>query len=129
VYLALALRDVFHGLASNPDSGVAGVAQRGKELLGGALHAYTLDATGLGVGVGVGASAAADSGAGGIADPDVEALALAARADMGKTEDVPCPAVRPRPALSRRLAWLEPWELSRPRRDGATAHCAPCARV
>jgi hypothetical protein len=43
VYLALVPRDGFHGLASNPDSGVASgvpLAQWGKKLLGGALHVH-----------------------------------------------------------------------------------------
>jgi hypothetical protein len=42
VYQALALRDAFHGVPSNPDSSTASsnvpLAQREKERLGGALH-------------------------------------------------------------------------------------------
>jgi hypothetical protein len=79
VYLALALREVLHGLVGDPDSGVAGgapLAQRVDELLGGALHAYMPGAAGLGVG----------AGAGRVADSDVGALALAALADMGKVK-------------------------------------------
>ena len=86
VYLALVLRDVLHGLAGEPASGVAPgapVAQRAEELLlGGALHAYMPGAARLGVGVGAGPSA----GPSRTADWDGRALALAAKADMAKAK-------------------------------------------
>jgi len=85
MYLALALRDVLHGLAGEPASGVAAgapLAQRGEELLGGALHAYMPGAAGLGVGIGAGAG----PGPSRIADWDVRALAQAAKADMAKAK-------------------------------------------
>ena len=81
VYLALALRDVLHGLAGDPDSGIAGgapLALRVDELLGGALRAYMPGAAGLGAGAGAGVSR--------VADADVGALAQAALADMGKVK-------------------------------------------
>jgi hypothetical protein len=84
-YLALVLRDVLHGLAGEPASGVAPgapLAQRCEELLGGALHAYMPGAAGPGVGVGAGAGA----GPSRTANWDVRALMQAAKADMVKAK-------------------------------------------
>jgi hypothetical protein len=77
------------------------------------------DATRLSVCISICVSAAADSGAGGIADPaavTVETLALAAHAAIGKTEDVP------RPAVHARRMRVEPTE-------ARWGHCSLCAML
>jgi hypothetical protein len=68
VYLALALRDVLHGLTGDPGSGIGGgalLAQRSEELLSGSLQAYM---------------------PGDVADLNLGALSQAAGADMSRVK-------------------------------------------
>ncbi len=79
VYLALALRDVFHGLTGDPGSGVAGgalLAQQGEALLGGAIHGFMPGAPGFGR---PSTGARVDNGN---VESDMRELERAAQADM-----------------------------------------------
>jgi len=86
-YLARALGNVLHGLAGDPASGIGGgalLAQRARELLGGALHAAS-HAPGTGAAVAL-ADGGVGVGAGGVVNWELGALAQAARADMVKAK-------------------------------------------